>query len=73
MSIEDSVCDISSERERVYFFKDHKVEILDPVRLYVAESGSHRVVSLDGWVTYIPVGWLVISWLPYPDAPEVVA
>lgn len=66
--------DISSEAERTYHYaNDRQFVILAPYVLHVLESGSHRVIGLDGR-TYRPErGWLGISWLPRNDQPAFVA
>ncbi len=54
--------DISTEAWRLYTFTDgYEIHIASPQKLYVADSGSHRV--FDGNVTtYIPAGWRKIVW-----------
>ena len=66
--------DISSELRRTYRYAETDIIIYNPVRLYIADSGSHRVVVESGEVIHIPAGWLVggLSWLPHLGAEEVV-
>lgn len=58
------VYDLTSEVERVYVYSEGDIQIKDPVTLYISEAGSHRVLSKDGWVSYIPPGWRLLQWLP---------
>lgn len=65
---------ITSEANRTYHYPDGSAFTIEaPYKLYVTDSGSHRVVAQDGR-TYRPErGWIAISWQPKPDAPEFVA
>ena len=66
--------DITSEQYRIYAYKDGgRYRINNPDRLYVLESGSHRVIDGDGVVHRPERGWLAISWKPKAGAPEFVA
>lgn len=56
--------DISSEVWREYEYTDGYTIRLDPVTLFISDSGSHRVQTPDGVVHYIPPGWRRLSWLP---------
>jgi hypothetical protein len=64
------VRDISSEVVRKYLYPDGEVVLDAPDRVFIAASGSHRIVGMDGWVTYLPAGWKAIQWLPVnPELP----
>ena len=59
------VSDVSDyEVEREYRYPDHSLTIVAPWRVFIAESGSHRVQTHDGNVHYIPQGWISLSWKP---------
>lgn len=66
--------DIRSEVERTYHYRDGaSFTVPQPHELHLTESGSHRIVSLNGR-TYRPErGWLAISWQPRPGQPAFVA
>lgn len=66
--------DITSETNRTYHYPNGDTFTIEaPYKLFVTESGSHRVVAQDGR-TYRPErGWLAISWLPRADQPAFVA
>jgi len=40
----------------------HIVRVDDPVWLYVAPSGSHRIADAKGFSHYIPAGWSHLWW-----------
>ena len=52
------------ELERWYTYKEYTLIIPSPWRVFIAESGSHRVQSNDGTIHYIPHGWISLSWTP---------
>jgi hypothetical protein len=59
--------DISSEISRTYHYvsesgEDLSYRIEDPQELYIAESGSHRVVDGNGTTHYPASDWIAISW-----------
>jgi len=56
--------DLTGEIAREYSYPEHYIRISNPWRLFIAESGSHRVQTLDGNVHYILPGWVSLSWLP---------
>lgn len=58
------VLDLTGEAVRKYVYADGEIIIDDPQRLFIAESGSHRVEGEDGWLTYIVPGWRCIQWYP---------
>ncbi len=62
--------DISTEAWREYTYTDgYIIHIVRPKKLYIADSGSHRV--FDGNVTtYIPAGWRKIVWKAIEDGPD---
>lgn len=68
------VDDISSESERVYKFKTHAICINTPARVYRSKSrpNSHRVVDQEGWVHYVPSGWLSLKWKVKDGEKEVL-
>lgn len=67
--------DISSEAARIYRYSDgFEYRIDDPVKLWVKrkpDGDSHRVLTLDGAVHYIPSGWRVLKWFPRSEAGAV--
>ncbi|QIG73987.1 hypothetical protein PP935_gp212 [Rhizobium phage RHph_N34] len=62
------ISDISSEEFRIYEFlleglkEPQYVIIENPIALHVRESGSHVVVNSLGETTYVPTGWLHLTW-----------
>lgn len=66
--------DISTETARIYVYADGwEYTITAPVKLFVTESGSHRVVDATGWTHRPEPGWLAIKWQPHDGAPAFVA
>ena len=66
--------DISMEQKREYGYLDRPpLTISKPLMLFVTEGGTHRVKDVDGWVHYVPRGWVTLKWLPKPNSIEVVA
>jgi len=66
--------DISSEKYRVYRFPDQEiVEVHEPLRLLISDSGGHRVFDNSGQCHYIPAGWIHIRWVPKEGQPHFVA
>lgn len=55
---------LRGELVREYAFDGDVIRIEEPKEVHISESGSHRVVSEDGWVTHIPAGWRILRWLP---------
>lgn len=54
--------DISTEQVRVYRFAgDYSYSVRNPVRIFVAASGSHRIEDDSGALHYISPGFLAIS------------
>lgn len=47
------------------------IRIENPVRLYITDSGSHRVVDEDGVVHRIPANFIALRWKVHPGYPEV--
>ena len=59
------VHDISSENSRTYIYTDgFEYQIFGPKRLFITESGSHRVQDVDGDVHYPKSDWRAILWSP---------
>lgn len=58
------VHDLSVELTRKYLYPDGEIIIDNPATLFIAASGSHRVLGEDGWVTWLPAGFKCIQWLP---------
>ena len=67
--------DVGSETFRSYMFPEmvsaegvrrlpNIVRIDNPKWLYVAPSGSHRILDKNGRSHYIPSGWTHLWWLP---------
>jgi len=50
----------------------HIVRIDNPRWLYVAPSGSHRIIDKDGRSHYIPYGWKHLWWKVEEGKPEPV-
>lgn len=50
-------------------FQERIVRVDKPKWLYVAPSGSHRIVDKDGRSHYIPAGWRHLWWLPEKGQP----
>ena len=71
--------DISMEKKREYGYMNRPpLTISNPIMLFITEDGGHRVKDFDGWVHYVPSGWVTLKWLPtlYPSEgtqKEVVA
>lgn len=66
--------DISSEECRVYVYAgDKQYAINRPIKLYVTDRGSHRVVDYFGWTHRPEKGWVAIKWMPHPGHPAFVA
>ena len=71
--------DISSERKRKYYYPRidgndaYDITVYGPKMVYITPEGNHRVLDDSGWVSRIPPGWSVLSWLPGTDQPHVVA
>lgn len=63
--------DISSEKYRVYVFRDTEVRIDLPQWLAVSENG-HRVVDMAERSHYVPLGWVHVYWEVEDDAPHFV-
>ena len=63
-----TVCDISSEVGRIYFYQDKgSVAVPNPKTLWFKtgkRQDSHRILREDGCVQYIPAGWSSFVWLP---------
>ncbi|QIW87733.1 hypothetical protein Ab1vBOLIVR5_gp85c [Agrobacterium phage OLIVR5] len=56
---------ISSEIKRTYVYPDGKeYTIVQPVTLYISDSGGHRVTDRDGFVHAPTRGWIAIKWVP---------
>lgn len=53
-------------------FQERIVRVDNPKWLYVAPSGSHRIVDKDGRSHYIPAGWKHLWWLPENGQPPFV-
>jgi hypothetical protein len=54
--------DISVEKWREYVFEDgFTYKVIEPETLYIAESGSHRVVDRKGIGHHVS-GWRAIRW-----------
>lgn len=53
------------EKSRVYYFeaKDgfREIEVTNVRELLVSKSGGHRLTKSDGYLVYIPTGWLAIK------------
>lgn len=62
--------DISNERVREYHFMNRILRIDEPSKLYISESGGHRIFSKRGRCLYIPFGYLWIEWKSYNDKPH---
>lgn len=55
--------DISDEDHRIYVYDggvEYKIE--DPVDLYIADSGGHRVLDVNGYIHCPSRPWLAIVW-----------
>lgn len=66
--------DVSTETARTYVYSDGSAYAIEsPRKVYVTETGSHRVVDADGWTHRPEPGWIAIKWLPQTDAPAFVA
>ena len=50
----------------------HIVRVDDPVWLYVAPSGSHRLTDAKGFSHYIPAGWVHLWWKRKDGCPPFV-
>lgn len=62
--------DISTEAWREYTFTDgYTIRINRPQKLYIADSGSHRVFN-GLMTTYIPAGWRKIEWQAVDGGPD---
>ena len=60
--IEGIKTDVSTEIERKYHFPGNwYVIIKDPIELIVRDSGTHRIISKDGHLHIIPMGWIHIE------------
>lgn len=55
--------DISNEVERTYVYTTGAVTIKNPSKLFITESGSHRVVGKDGYCCRPEPGYLAINWI----------
>jgi len=65
--------DISSEAWRIYTFPSGAtVEIQEPQRLHVSDSGGHRVFDAAGVSHYIPAGWVHLRWKAQDGHPHFV-
>jgi hypothetical protein len=64
---------ISTNQYRVYEFPGgHKVRLEKPLKLFVSESGGHRVFTADGISHYIPTGWIHLYWEVGENQPNFV-
>lgn len=65
--------DISSEEYRLYTYPDgSKFRIEAPLRVFVTESGSHRVIDAAG-LTHRPTpGYIGLTWKSRPGEPAFV-
>lgn len=55
--------DISVENWRKYVYADAACyEINKPATLYISDTGSHRVVDVDGVAHYPRRDWIAIQW-----------
>lgn len=65
--------DISSESVRRYHYKGGEViEIAGPLMLNVSRSGGHRIFDENGVSSYIPKGWIRLSWVSKNGKPHFV-
>lgn len=56
--------DISSEVWREYEYEDEYTFRINPETLFISDSGSHRVLDIDGVVHYIRGDWRQLRWYP---------
>jgi len=61
--------DISSEKERNYFFGEYGVVIYRPLLLNIGGSG-HRIWDDQGVSHFIPNGWIHLFWTVKPGEPN---
>ena len=55
--------DLSDEKFRVYTYPGgDTVEIIEPRKLNVSDSGGHRIFDAAGNSWYIPSGWISLRW-----------
>jgi hypothetical protein len=55
--------DLTDELYRVYEFPNGTtVQISQPTKLNVSESGGHRVLDANGISHYVPTGWNHLYW-----------
>ena len=65
--------DISSETERTYLFSNGiSVNIKNPTKLNVSDSGGHRIFDESGTSHYIPAGWIHLFWTVKEGKPNFV-
>lgn len=62
--------DISIERARTYHYAGGAAyTIINPVALYIVDSGGHRVVDTAG-ITHCPAqSWVAITWTQKDGKP----
>tara|TARA_R110002074_G_scaffold196078_1_gene362766 strand:+ start:5619 stop:5843 length:225 start_codon:yes stop_codon:yes gene_type:complete len=62
--------EVGTEEYRKYVYEDGKeILIVRPKTVFILEEGKHRVLAMDGWVTHIPSGWVLVKWLPCTGEP----
>ena len=66
--------DITSEEVRTYVYEDgREYSIANPQKVFVTETGSHRVIDADGWTHRPELGWIALKWKPRHGQPQFVA
>lgn len=63
--------DISTEQYRAYVFPGgDTVTVTEPLKLFVSNSGGHRIVDASGTSHYLPARWIHLSWKVKAGQPE---